>query len=88
MIDWGIADCLTFNNRHSMHILDENKTVHDWNSDETIGETTFDCHCKSMDSWEGIKKLVFCSGYNAPSLYRNMQKRSLTCKERGSLQAH
>jgi hypothetical protein len=30
------------------------------------GKTTFDYHCKSMKIWERVKKLVLCSGYNAP----------------------
>jgi hypothetical protein len=32
------------------------------------------------------KKIVFCSGYNAPSLFRNLLKMCLTCRVRGTLQ--
>jgi hypothetical protein len=38
---------------------------------------TFNCHMKSIDIWiETIikKSVVFCSGYNAPNLYRIIQK--------------
>ena len=30
--------------------------------------TTFVCHWKIKETWIGTKKLVFCSGYNEPSL--------------------
>jgi len=38
-----------------------------------------------MESLVGKTNLVFCSGYNAPTLVRNLQKRSLVCRERGTL---
>jgi len=41
---------------------------------------------KSMASWVGMKNVVFCSSYNAPTLYLNLLKRSLACRERGTLQ--
>jgi len=31
-------------------------------------------------------KVIFCSDYNASTLFRNLQKRSLKCKERCTLQ--
>ena len=34
----------------------------------------------------GKKQIVFCSGYNAPSLFRNLLKMCLTCRVRGTLQ--
>ena len=45
------------------------------------GKTTFDYHCKSMKIWARVNKLVLCSGYNAPTLFRNLQKMLLTYKE-------
>jgi hypothetical protein len=43
---------------------------------------------KSMASWVGMKNVVFCNGYKAPTvtLFRNLQKRTLVCRERGTLQ--
>jgi hypothetical protein len=37
---------------------------------------------KSIESCVGTKNLVFCSGYNvnAPTLFLNLQKRSLVCR--------
>jgi len=49
--------------------------------------TTFDFHWKRMESWVGMKTLVFCSGYDDPTLFRNLQMRSLACRKRGTLQA-
>ena len=43
--------------------------------------TTFDCHWKNIMISIETTNLVFCSGYNAPALFRNLQKWSLTCKE-------
>jgi hypothetical protein len=42
----------------------------------------------NLEGWrgEGRKKIVFCSGYNAPSLFRNLLKMCLTCRVRGTLQ--
>jgi len=39
-----------------------------------------------MTSWVGSPHLVSCSGYNAPTLLQNLQKRSLWCRERNNLQ--
>jgi hypothetical protein len=39
-----------------------------------------------MESWVGSKHVVFCSGYNASTHFWNLQRRSLTCMERGPLQ--
>ena len=50
------------------------------------GSTICDCHWNSMEGWAGRNHLVFCSGYNAHALFRNLQKRSLTCKKRETLQ--
>jgi hypothetical protein len=37
-----------------------------------------DCHWKSMESlWVGMKSLVFCNGYNVPTLFQNLHSRSL-----------
>ena len=60
-----------------------------WNDDEMkmgwdtrpIGSTTLDCHWKKW-GWVGSGNLAFCSG-TKPSLFRNLQKGSLTCEERG-----
>jgi hypothetical protein len=38
---------------------------------------------KSVESWGGTTNLIFCSGYNTPTLFRNLQKRSLMCREYG-----
>ena len=34
----------------------------------------------------GTEKLVFCSGDNAPTHFRNLQKVYLACRERDTLQ--
>ena len=47
----------------------------------TIGSTTLDCHWKN-GGWVGSGNLAFCSG-TEPTLFRNLQKGSLTCEERG-----
>jgi len=41
---------------------------------------------ESMKSWIRTKHLVFCSGYNLPTLFRNLQKRYVSCREHGILQ--
>ena len=55
-------------------------------SDGSTRHTTTDYHWKSMESWVGTTNLVFCSGYNAPILFRNLQQRTLACREHGTLQ--
>ena len=37
----------------------------------------------SVESWVGKNNLIFCSGYNTPTLFWNLQKRSLMCREYG-----
>ena len=44
---------------------------------------TFNCHWKGMKSWFRAKRLVFCSCYNASTLFLNLQQRR---KDRGILQ--
>ena len=48
----------------------------------------WECHChrKGMNIWVGTTNLIFCSDYNAPTLFQNLQKMSLTCRERCTLQ--
>jgi hypothetical protein len=59
------------------------------------GSMTFVCQARFNDFWLPQEKygelsrtnnFVFCSGFQAPSLFRNLQKRSLTCSERHPLQ--
>ena len=38
---------------------------------------------KSIESRIGTNKIILCSDYSAPPLFRNLQKRSLACRERG-----
>ena len=38
-----------------------------------------------MESWVGTKTLVFYSGCNAPTFFRNLQKRSLAGGQRDAL---
>jgi hypothetical protein len=47
--------------------------------------TTFHCHRKSMVIWIGTNNLVFCSGYDAPTLFPSLQYRSFACRERNTL---
>jgi hypothetical protein len=35
-----------------------------------------------MEDWVSMKHLVFCSGYNVPTLFLNLQKMSLVCRDR------
>lgn len=37
-------------------------------------------------SWVGMKTLVLCSVYDVPTLFQNLHKRSLACRENGTLQ--
>jgi len=37
-----------------------------------------------MESWVGMKNVVFCSGYNVSTILFNRQKRSLAFREHGS----
>jgi hypothetical protein len=44
------------------------------------------CFCLQLEKygvWVWKKKVVFCSGYNAPTLFRNLKKRPLTHRECG-----
>jgi len=41
--------------------------------DGTIGAMSFDCHWITIEGLEGANIFVFCSGCNAPPLYRNLQ---------------
>ena len=41
---------------------------------------------KSLESWAEAKELVYCSGYNPPSLFRNLQRTSFACMNPGTLQ--
>ena len=49
------------------------------------GRPIFDWCWKSQESWVVMKHLVLCNGYNAPTLFWNRQKMSLTCNERDLL---
>lgn len=51
-----------------------------YRNDGAMGQHTFDFHQKSMENWVGTKNLVFFTGYNAATLYWNLQKRSLYCR--------
>ena len=62
------------------------KMIQYWGRNVTTGATNFDCHWKSMESWEEWTIYNFCSAYNVLTLFRNIQKRSLTCSEHGTLQ--
>ena len=53
--------------------------------DGSTGSTTFEYHWKGMESWIGTKHVVFCSGYNEPTLFLNLQKRSLACRKSDTL---
>jgi hypothetical protein len=33
---------------------------------------TCDCHWKGMENWIGAKTVVFCSGYNASTLFSSL----------------
>ena len=54
--------------------------------DGSTGSTTFDCFWKIMECCVGTKYVVFCSCYYAPTLFRNLQKRSLAWCKRDTLQ--
>ena len=54
-------------------------------SDRSTWSKHFDCLWESMGSWAGTNNLVFCSGYDAPTLFPNLQYRSLACWERNTL---
>lgn len=70
-IDWlVIIWCLQINTE-----MKENRTT------ET---RTFNCHGKSVESFVMVRQIVFCSGYNAPTLFRNIQKMYLTCRNHGT----
>jgi hypothetical protein len=45
-----------------------------------INKANDNCHWKRMSSLVGTTTLVFYSGYNAPTLFRNLQERSLACR--------
>ena len=47
--------------------------------------TACDYHWQSLESSVWTYNVVFCSGYSAPTLFRNLKKRSLACRERGTL---
>ena len=40
----------------------------------------FECHWNSIDSWVGSKHLVLCSSCSTPTIFRNIQKKSLPCR--------
>ena len=64
------------------------KSVGSWGGTKRVGSWR---GMKSVESWEGTRveswvgtnNLIFCSGYNTPTLFWNLQKRSLICREYG-----
>ena len=58
----------------SFHNIEDNiiKLWRNWESNETTCTTTFDCNCRGIWSWIVMKNLVFCSGYNMPTLFLNL----------------
>ena len=48
----------------------------------STGSTTFTAIQKGMKD----ENVVFCSAYNERTLYQNLQKWSLACKEHGNIQ--
>ena len=43
---------------------------------------------KKYEELDRDEQLVFCSGNEAPNLFRNLHKRCLACKERDTLQVY
>lgn len=85
--------CSTSSEQQLVYIQDENKVNSIQNKPTekrrrgvSTEATTFHCHCRSMRSLEWARHLVFCSDYIAPILFRNLKKRSLSCRVRGPLQ--
>ena len=39
---------------------------------EEVINGTCDCHWKGMENWIGAKTVVFCSGYNASTLFSSL----------------
>lgn len=67
------------------YIQDENNNIYKKYRNEgegRDGSTTL----ITIESWVGTTNLVFFMVYNGPSLYQNLQKRSLACREHGTLQ--
>ena len=67
------------------YIQDENNNIYKKYRNEgegRDGSTTL----ITIESWVGTTNLVFYSSYNASTLSRKLQKRSLACRECGTLQ--
>lgn len=89
---WLTDYWLTFNEQPFIYIQDENRLSNTYNPDRkerNMGQTVataFDYPWRIMEIWVGTKKLVFINSYNAPTRFRNLQKRSLMCREDDTLQ--
>ena len=63
-----------------MHIQDENKFSNIKKNDRKEGGMNFLTATGSMESCGGTTIFFSCSVYNMPTLFRNLQKKSLICK--------
>ena len=48
--------------------------IYNWGMDWLISAMTSEYHWKRIESWVGTTQLVFCSGYNSSTLFRNLQE--------------
>jgi hypothetical protein len=82
-VQWAVVSLYTVREQGQQYTK---KPTQKRRRDVSTEATTFHCHCRSMRSLEWARHLVFCSDYIAPILFRNLKKRSLTCRVRGPLQ--
>ena len=90
--DCILIDCLLFNGQWQIfHAYAGHKQVkqykqNKWRRNGKTGSVTFDCHWITMEHWLATRYLVFYGDYTVPTLFRNLQKRSLVCREHGTHQ--
>jgi hypothetical protein len=88
---WLIDYCLTSSDQYYLsYIQDDNnvniilKLCRNERRDGSTASTTSVCQWKRMERWVETKSLVVCSGYKAPTLFRNLERGLY----RGTLQTH
>lgn len=80
------TEYLTSSERYSIYIQDKEHVPKYLKSGWDNWATENDCHWKNMEILVETKNIVFCSVNSAPTLFQNVRKRSLTCKQHGILQ--
>ena len=75
------------NTTDAINFLRKSGTKNNRNEERDVPTVSATFHYHEVwESWVGTKNVFLCMNYNAPILSLNLQRRSLACRQRGTLQ--